>query len=185
MTNVRTFKKDLTTIRRLWADTQFSEALAKVEGLRGEYPGNPQLLVIWASLVQLVEESEHSLDDAREALRQAVEFDESSPAASIELGHFLDSVEDDPTAASKAYSQAASAAKKLLIDALAGQAKSYLQLNRRADAVRCLLEALQVSNLDCPSMNGKSTKSSHDAPIPAQLESLLNEALVEVALKAD
>ena len=185
MTNLRTFKREISAIRRLWADSQFSEAIAKVEDLRREYPGNPQVLVMWASLVQLVEDSEHSLDDAREALRLAVELDETSPGASIELGHYFDSVEDDPASASKAFASAAAIAKKLLVDALAGQGKSYLQLNRRTDAVRCLLEAFQVSNLDYPTMNGKSTRSPLGNPIPVELENLLNEALTEVAVIAD
>jgi tetratricopeptide (TPR) repeat protein len=177
MTNLKTFKKEIAQVRKLWHQLHYDEAIAKIEELRAEYPGNPQLLVMWASLLQLQEVPDRPLDDAKEALRQAIDFDESSPAAAIELGHFIDAVEDDPKAAATAYSQAALQAKKLLIDALIGQSKSLLQLDRRLAAVRCLLEALQLSKLDYPVTNGKSTKPMRQNSVPAEIERLLNNAM--------
>ena len=50
-----------------------------------------------------------------------------------ELGHFLDGVDDDPRAASKAYADGVAAARRLLIEGLIGQAKALLlrQIGKR------------------------------------------------------
>ena len=92
--------------------------------------------------------SQHELDEAKQALQQAVELDKGSPAAAIELGHFLDNVEDDPQGASKAYAEGVAAARRLLIDGLIGQAKVFRQLNKRQEFLRCLLEVLQLTQFE-------------------------------------
>jgi predicted Zn-dependent protease len=111
MNNFRGFKQKRARVFRSWEAEDYDTALAEVESLRDVWPGNPQLHVLWASLVQLQDKPKHSLDEARQALQQAVELDKSSPAAAIELGHFLDNVEDDPRAAAKAYAEGVSAAR--------------------------------------------------------------------------
>jgi predicted Zn-dependent protease len=99
MSTVRGWKQRLSTVSRLWAAKNYDQALAEVESLLETWPGNPHLHILKASLVQLQEAPEYDLDDAKQALQRAVALDKGSPAASIELGHFLDNVEDDPQAA--------------------------------------------------------------------------------------
>src|SRR5438552_12539855 len=126
MSTVSTFKRTLSAVMRHWDERDYDQALAKVAGLLKEWPGNGHLHILWASLVQLQEDPKHSLDEARQALQQAIELDKSSSAGAIELGHFLDSVDDEPQAASRAYAEGATIARQQLIEALLGQAKTLL-----------------------------------------------------------
>ncbi len=144
MSNLRGFKQKLSIVSRLWQEANYDAALAEVEAMLKTWPGNAHLHVLWASLVQLQEDAKHGLDEARQALQQAVELDRGSPAAAIELGHYLDNVEDDPQAALKAYAEGVTAARRLLIEGLIGQAKAFRQLEKREEFRRCLLELLQT-----------------------------------------
>ena len=85
-------------------------------------------------------------------------------AAAIELGHFLDNVEDDPAAAAKAFGQGITAARHLLIEGLLGQAKSLIQLDKREEAVRCLVEAHQLADAERP--NRKPWFDWEDPSVP-------------------
>src|SRR5262249_16041777 len=106
----------------------------------------------------------HDLGDARKALQQAVQLDENSPAALIELGYYLDNVEDDSQAASKAFSQGIAVARRLLIDALLGRTKALLQLKKRDEALKCLIEALHLANAEESSLGtNRSSKKRTDA----------------------
>ena len=162
MTSLRGFKQKLSTISRLWADKNYDTALAEVKSLLAIWPGNPHLHVLWASLVQLQEDPKHDLDEARRALEQAVELDRPSPAAAIELGHFLDNVEDDPQAASKVYAEGVEAARQLLIDGLVGQAKALRQLGKREKCLHCLLEVLHLARFETGTKKTKADNSAGD-----------------------
>src|SRR5438128_344282 len=144
MSTLRGLKQRLSTVSRLWDEEDYDQALAEVESLLETWPGNPHLHVLKAGLVQLQEEPKYDLDQAKESLHQAIELDKASPTASIELGHFLDNVEDDPQAAIKAYTEGIAAARHLLIDGLIGQAKAYRQLDKKDNFLRCLLEVLHL-----------------------------------------
>jgi tetratricopeptide (TPR) repeat protein len=148
MSNLRALKQRLSNVSRLWDEEDYDEALAEVETLLETWPGNPHLHVLKASLVQLQEEPKYGLDEAKQALQRAIELDKDSPTASIELGHFLDNVEDDPQAAVKAYAEGVAAARHLLIDGLIGQAKAYRQLEKKEDFFRCILEILYLAHFD-------------------------------------
>jgi tetratricopeptide (TPR) repeat protein len=166
MNGTNSFTKGLSAALAHWEDGQYDRALKRVEELRETWPGSAQLLVLWAKLVQLQEKPAHTLDDAKRALQQAIELDKQAPAAAIELGHFLDSVEDDPHAASKSFTQAITAARALLIEGLLGQAHSLIQLDKRDEAVRCLVEAHQLADAE------RSTKKN---PYAGRIEELLTE----------
>ncbi len=88
MSNLRGFKQKLSTVSRLWGEKDYDAALAEVEALLKVWPGNANLHILWASLVQLQEDPTHDLVEARQALQQAAELDKASPAAAIELGDF-------------------------------------------------------------------------------------------------
>jgi tetratricopeptide (TPR) repeat protein len=154
MTSTRSFKQRLSKVFRHWEDKQYDTALTEVEELLEVWPGNAQLYVLWASLVQLQDQPAHGLAEVKKALQAAVELDASSPAGAIELGHYLDAVEDEPRAAVKVFSEGVNAARRLLIDGLLGQARALLQLNRREEALKCLMESLYLANMG-PSSEGK------------------------------
>lgn len=162
MNNLRGFKQKLAVVSRLWDDHDYDAALAQVESVLKTWPGNAHLHVLWASLVQLQDDPKHHLAEARQALQQAVELDKGSPAAAIELGHFLDNVDDDPQAATKAYADGVAVARQLLIEGLIGQAKAYRQLDRRDDFRRCLLEVLHLARFDPGSRRTKADDTGAD-----------------------
>jgi tetratricopeptide (TPR) repeat protein len=191
--NLRGFKQKLSTLSRLWEEKDYDTALAEVEILLKVWPGNAHLHILWASLVQLQEDPKHGLDEAKQALRQAVELDKDSPAGAIELGHFLDNVEDDPQAACRAYAEGVAAARRLLIDGLIGQAKALRQLDKREEFLRCLLEVLNLAQLDAGAKRNKTKDSGADVffksptgqlypmqangPFAAQIQELLSDAV--------
>jgi hypothetical protein len=156
MSNPRGFKQKLSTISRLWEAEDYDKALAEVESSLETWPGNAHLHILRASLVQLQEDPKYNLDEAKQALQQAVELDKSSPAAALELGHFLDNVEDNPQAAAKVYTEGVATARQLLIDGLIGQAKAYRQLDKKEEFFRCLLEILHLARFE---MGSKRTKA--------------------------
>jgi len=162
MSNLRGFKQKLSKVSQLWEVQDYDTALAEVESLLKSWPGNAHLHILWASLVQLQEDPKHGLDEARQALQQAAEFDKGSPAAAIELGHFLDNVEDDPHAAAKAYAEGVTAARQLLIDGLLGQAKVFRQLHKREEFLQCLLEILQLARFETGSKRTKAEEAGGD-----------------------
>jgi tetratricopeptide (TPR) repeat protein len=162
MSNLRSFKQKLSAVSRLWKDKDYDAALAEVESLLHSWPGNAHLHILWASLVQLQEEPKHELDEAKQALQQAVELDKGSPAAAIELGHFLDNVEDNPQAASRAYAEGVATARQLLLDGLIGQAKAFRQLGKREEFLRCLVEVLQLARFETGPKRTKTDESGAD-----------------------
>jgi tetratricopeptide (TPR) repeat protein len=162
MSTIRALKQRLSNVSRLWDQQDYDEALAEVETLLETWPGNPHLHVLKASLVQLQEEPKYDLAEAKQALQRAIDLDKESPTAAIELGHFLDDVEDDPHAAVRAYAEGVAAARHLLIDGLIGQAKSYRQLDKKADLFRCLLEILYLTHFDTVSKRNKAEELGAD-----------------------
>jgi tetratricopeptide (TPR) repeat protein len=162
MSNLRGFKQKLSAVSRLWRDKDYDTALAEVESLLDRWPGNAHLHILWASLVQLQEEPKHELAEAKEALQQAVELDKGSPAAVIELGHFLDNVEDDPQAAAKAYGEGVAAARQLLLDGLIGQAKVFRQLDKKEEFLRCVAEVLHLTGFETSPKRTRAKESGAD-----------------------
>jgi len=199
MTKTRSLKQKLAQVDRLWSDTKFGQALSEVEKLMKAWPGSAHLLILWASLVQLQDKTDHTLDDAKKALQSAIEMDRTSPAGFIELGQFFDSVEDNPQEASKAFSEGVALARQLLIEGLLGQAKSLMQLSKREEAIKCIIESLQLTNRSRPQKGAKAQGSVSlvDLKKPvgpilgvqlggsfgSEIESILNDALTGLALK--
>jgi hypothetical protein len=195
MSNLRGFKQKLSSVSRLWEEKEYDAALAQIESLLETWPGNAHLHILWASLVQLQENPKHSLDEVREALQQAMELDKSSPAAAIELGHFLDNVKDDPQAAAKAFAEGVATARQQLIEGLIGQAKALLQINKRDEFLRCLLEVLHLTRFETGSKRSKGDETGADiifesatgqfhavqlkGPYAAQIQELLSEAMTK------
>jgi tetratricopeptide (TPR) repeat protein len=191
MMSLRTFQHKLSAIFRHWEDEHYDVALRELDELLTAWPGNPQLLILWASLVQLQEETSYTLDAAKQALQRAHDLDRNSPTGTIELGHFLDDVEDDPRAASKAFAEGILSARRLLIDGLLGQARALLQLGKREEALQCLMEALYLASRDHAAEKGKAANAAPDillrdpaggvlafqvkGPFAAKVEDLLQE----------
>lgn len=186
------FKKALAGILALWERGDYDAALKKVGELQKEWPGNPQLHIMRASLIQLQECPDATLEDAKRALQDAIDLDESSPAAAIELGNFLDAVEDDPKAAAKNYSKAIAQARRLLIEALIAQSKAQLQLGKKEEVLRCLVELFRLTEDAYPAKRSRSAANldiimrtpdgqistlEMKGPYAAQIEQLVSEVL--------
>jgi tetratricopeptide (TPR) repeat protein len=148
MSGIGSFTKGLSEVTGLHARGEYDLALSRLEELRSAWPGNAHILVFWSKLVQLADEPTHTLEDAKRALQQAGELDKQSPVTALELGYFLDNVEDNPQAATRSFAQGIVAARHLLIDGLLGQAKALLQLEKHEDALRCLVEAHTLADAD-------------------------------------
>jgi tetratricopeptide (TPR) repeat protein len=166
MTGIGSFTKGLSESLALLEGGKYDRALKRLEEVRKAWPGNATLQLLWARLVQLQDDPAHGLDDAKQAIQQAIEFDPNAPAGPIELGYFLDNVEDDPRAATKAYAQGIAAARNLLIEGLLGQTRALLQLDKREDAVRCLVEAHRLADAE---------RTSKKGPFADRIEELLAE----------
>jgi hypothetical protein len=191
MSSLRGFKQKLSTVSRLWDAKDYDTAFAEVESLRKTWPGNAHLHILWASLVQLQEGPQYSLAEAKQALQQAMELDKDAPAGAIELGHFLDNVEDDPHAANRVYADGVAVARRLLIDGLIGQAKALRQLDRKEEFRRCLLEVLHLARFEIDASQNQTHASGKDVifespsghfyaiqlngPYAEQIEDLLSE----------
>jgi tetratricopeptide (TPR) repeat protein len=144
------------------AGGNFDAALDLVDSMRAAWPGNARLAVLWARLVQLQERPTHDLAEAKAALHDAIAFDKGSAAAAIELGYFLDNVEDDPREASKAFADAVAFARQQLLDGLIGQAKALRQLPKQAEFLHCVEEILHLARFE---QRRKGTKKSSAADV--------------------
>jgi len=162
MNNPRGFKQRISNISRLWEEQAYDEAFVEVETLLKIWPGNAHLHTLWANLVQLQENAEHDLDEAKQALQSAVELDKGSPAAAIELGHFLNNIEDDPQAAAIVFGEAAAQARQLLVESLMGQATVFQQMEKREEFLRCILEVLHLDRIESASDLIKVEESGPD-----------------------
>lgn len=162
MMRISSFRSHLARVFRHWEAKEYDAALSKVESLLKSWPGNPRLHILWASLVQLQDQSAHGLDKVKRALRQAIELDRNSPEGPVEFGHYLDAVEDDPQSALKVFSEGTFLARRLLIDGLIGQARVLVQLNRREEAFKCLMESLYLANIEYSARRGRLADSGPD-----------------------
>jgi hypothetical protein len=175
MNNFRTFKQKLSSVSRLWEKKSYDKALAEVESLLNVWPGNSQLHILRASLIQLQEHPKNSLDEAKDSLQHAVDLDKTSPAATIELAHFLDSVADEPLAASKAYAKGIAVARQQLIEGLIGQAKVLIQLDKRQESFHCLMEVLQLARAGSGFKQNKGDEPGAEIIYSEEVQELLSE----------
>jgi predicted Zn-dependent protease len=146
-----TFRRKLSAVRAAERKSDYAKALAALDALIEEVPGNASLLVRRAMLIQLLEEGGPPLGEAKRTLQSALELDEKHPAALIELAQFQFAVEDDAAAATKTFQSAVGACSRLLMEALLGQAKALVETNRREEAFDCLA---QVRWLQASGVNG-------------------------------
>lgn len=134
--------RGLNKVQRERKAGRYPEALKAVDRLLEEWPDNPPLLIQRAELIQLQDNaSAPGLDEARAALQRAVALDDQSPAAQIELGHFLSAVDDDPESAAACFDRAIRLCKHYLKESLLAQAGALSELGRRSEAAACLAEA--------------------------------------------
>jgi predicted Zn-dependent protease len=139
---------DFQKIHQLYDDCKFDEAFLEVSRQLDKFPGNVQLKVLWAGLAQLQENPSHSLDEIKRVIQEAMELDDESPIATMEMGHYLNAVEDNVEAAEKMFCKAVHQAKQILIYALLGQAACLLELGKSADIIREAADLLEkeISN---------------------------------------
>lgn len=162
-------KRALEKIRRLAAEARYERAFAEAEKLLHEWPDNPQVLVTWANLLQMQEaDVGPPLEKAKAALQRAVDLDEQAPLPIIELGQYLFALDDDSKEASKLFARAISLSKRLLTDALICQAKTLIELGRRAEGMSCLAEAYWLQ-----ARHGKTENGATSAELLERFEELV------------
>jgi hypothetical protein len=155
MKSTSSFKRGVAKARREWLAKRYDRALAQVDRLLEEWADNPQLLVMWADLVQLQGgEDGPTLEDAKAAYQRAADLDQPSPSALLELGHFHYAVEDDAEKATQFFAKAINLCKSQLRQALLGQAKALAERDRKAEALACLAEAYWLETHDSKQRNG-------------------------------
>jgi hypothetical protein len=143
-----TFRRKLSAVRAAERKSDYVKALVALDALIDELPGNPSLLVRRAMLIQLQADGGPPLNEAKHALRSALELDDKHPSALIELAQFQFAVEDDAATAKQTFDSAVAACLRLLIEALLGQAKVLVETNQREEAFDCLARVrwLQASS---------------------------------------
>jgi len=160
MKRTANYKRRINAIRALMDDQKYAQALAKVDGLLGEWQDQPALLVLRAHLIQLQEEDGPPLEDAAEALKRATTLDEQNGDAWLELAHFQFAVEDNAKAADKSFAQAVDASRKTLIAALLGRAAALEELGRKPEAFDCLSAARYLQSAIAPNNHSPSAETS-------------------------
>jgi tetratricopeptide (TPR) repeat protein len=142
--------RSLARVRRAISRGEYRLALDEVDRLLARHPDQPHLLITRAELIQLQEDEEGipPLEAAKEDLQKAVALDENSPAALIELGHYLYSVEDNADLASRCFRKAISLGRSLLEEALIGQAEVFHEQGQDAEALACIAEAHSLRKRD-------------------------------------
>ena len=143
---VASVKRGITSIKTLRRQGRNDLALEEVDRLLEASPNAAHLLVMRGQLIQLQddEDGKPTLDDAKKALKLAVELDDRSPNALIELGYYLYAVQDDTKAGAKYFQKAIDLSRELLGEALLGHAKALQELGRDTEALVHLQEAEQV-----------------------------------------
>ncbi len=195
----QTFKKSLAGVQSRRSQGDYDTALNAVEVSLKTWPGNARLHLLRAELIQLQDAPSASLEDAKQSLEEAIMLDDSSPAAAIELGNFLDAVEDDPKAALKIYSKAITQASRLLFEALVGQAKALLQLEKQDEALQCVAQLVRLSEdasltkrskaagmpgIILRSADGQVSMLDMEGPYTARIEELIKEFAARNGTKA-
>ncbi len=164
-------KKDIAKVWQLWRLGQYDRALAEVERLLETRHDNSQLLVMRSQLIRLQDREDKdatpTLDDAKADLELAVELDEQSPVALLEMGYFLYAIEDDAKAASQYFQKAIVECQQLLREALLGQAGALEEQGRESAARDCLVRAYILHPI-----NGKTSKFPTNEDIVERLNDL-------------
>jgi tetratricopeptide (TPR) repeat protein len=114
-------KKDqYTALQRLLKAKQWEEALTRVDALLASNPCAAQLYLLRGQLIQLQDDrTVYALDDAETAFKRALELDNTSLEALVELLHFYDAVCADAPKAITYAKQVKALAQKALDEASA------------------------------------------------------------------
>lgn len=130
--------KDLQALRALAAEEQYAEALREIEAIQQAGFRDAALLVLKGLVIQAGEGGEATLADAKAALLEAAELGENHPEAQIEAGYYALNVDDDAAAARPQFERALESLQGLVVDAVAGMAKSLQETDGDAAAARFL-----------------------------------------------
>lgn len=141
------FKKVVARIRRAWRDGERRRAFDEVNRALEIHPDNPKLLIMRAALLLLQDDDEDlpPLNASKEDLEHALEFDDESIDALIDLGHFVSVHEDDAREAAKHFDKAVHLSVDMLTRALVGLAEAQFELEQNVKASHSLMLASQLA----------------------------------------
>lgn len=117
---------------------EFVKALRLIEELETDGCITSSVLVAKGRCIQLMDETEYSLDDAKLAFKQAIDQDPSSLDGLIELANFYYAVEGEPEKALEYFDIAFQKSRSYLMDAIVGHAKCVAEISSNDDAVQYL-----------------------------------------------
>ena len=101
-----THSKIVATLRTQLANRQYADALEGARAALGRGYDSSEVLILATCAGQLGEGDDCTLDEIRLWLEQAAAGDPRNVEAPMELGHFLDAVADEPSAAARAFDSA-------------------------------------------------------------------------------
>ncbi|MEW6608953.1 MAG: hypothetical protein AB1414_16155 [bacterium] len=147
MRNFKYLKEKMEAIEILEKQEDFRKSLKEVQHLLTEFPYLTPLLVLKGELIQLLDEEDSNqwkLEDAKEALEQAVAIDEKSIDALLELAFYSYAVEDNNEIALHLFEKSINMSRKFLEEAYGGKCKCLFETNRKEEALKCVKEALRI-----------------------------------------
>jgi tetratricopeptide (TPR) repeat protein len=140
MIQINHYQQLLTTALDAWSQHDYATAMTAVDSLRQHYPHNAHVQTLWGNLVQLQEDTLYSLADAKQALETAVVLDQESPQPLLELGYYLQQVEDNPQRALEVFVQSVQLSRQAFLAGLMAQAKLYQELGQDDELHQCCAE---------------------------------------------
>jgi tetratricopeptide (TPR) repeat protein len=144
--NIQSLKDYLTQVNTLHNQEKYVEAFQLVEKLLVDYPYSVELLVKRAKIIQLLDNNDAnspSLETAKESLIIANVIAPQSIEPYIELGYFEYAINNCPGDAINYFNVAKKNAELGLKEALIGEIKCYIDMNKISEA-RKLIEKAKV-----------------------------------------
>jgi Tfp pilus assembly protein PilF len=134
-------------VRDLSTRGEYQQALVLIDRVIDSGYADGELMLLKAACIQLSDGTEHTLDDAEQCLRRAVELAPDSSEAACELGWFLLNVRDAATDALPHFEAAVKKSKADLTSIIVGAVSAKKEATSRAEAAR-YVETLGDSLLD-------------------------------------
>jgi Tfp pilus assembly protein PilF len=96
----------LDAVRELYASRRYDDALSKLDRYVARYELTAEMLLLKGRLIQLSENGDHSLSDAKECFLGALRQDKDNVNALLELGWLCASVLGEPDEGKRFFSEA-------------------------------------------------------------------------------
>lgn len=156
----------IDNVRALCEAGEHNRALELLERGQKQSIPNPKILV-WKGICSQLRstENQYQLADVEQMFLKALEIDDESVEALLELGWFYLNVSDDATRAQTFFSKAMEIEKKALTDAIIGLARC-LKETASAEEAAVFLEKSRFDAIDSERLNDEIDELRSDARLP-------------------